>query len=160
MPDDLVGRLIGPTPYSSSWLWAAGALIALTVLWYVVVFRWTAPGRPPELPSVLDAARIALLRRRTVRSLDGIERRFRTGSLTPAAAGAALGSELRRFLRDATGLRAEYVQVPDLPSVSGGRLAPAAPILAELEDAQFNADTAVDLGAAGAAARELVRQWT
>ena len=160
MPVDLVGELIGPTPYSSSWLWVAGLLIGLTVLWYVAVLRWTAPGRERGQPSMIAAARLALLRRRTMRSLDGIESHLRTGNLTPTAAGAAMSSELRRFLRDATGLRAEYVQVPDLPSVSGGRLAPAAAILADLEDIQFNAETAVDLGAAGAAARELVRQWT
>ncbi|WP_395309114.1 hypothetical protein V4U86_28120 [Mycobacterium sp. AMU20-3851] len=160
MPDDLVGELVGPTPYSSSWLWVAGLLIGLTVLWYLAVLRWTAPGRERDQPSMIEAARLALLRRRTMRTLDGIESRLGTGDLTPAAAGAAVSSELRRFLRDATGLRAEYVQVPDLTSVSGGRLAPAAAILADLEDVQFNAETAVDLGAVGTAARELVRQWT
>lgn len=160
MPDDLVGRLIGPTPYSSTWLWVAGALLALTVLWYVVVFRWTAPGRARGEPSMIGSAHIALLRRRTMRSIDGIERRFGAGDLTRPAAGAALGAELRRFLRDATGLSVEYVQVPDLPSISGGTLAPAAPLLADLEDLQFNAESAVDVGAAGSATRELVRQWT
>ncbi len=55
---------------------------------------------------------------------------------------------------------ARYVQVPDMAAVSGGALAPAAPVLADLEDAQFNAQSTVDIGTSGAAAEDLVRQWT
>ncbi len=160
MPDDLIGRLIGPTPYSTSWLWLAGVLIALTVLWYLAVFRWTAPDRPRAETSMIDTARIALLRRRTLRNLDEIEKRLSAEELGTAAAAGALGAELRRFLREATGLRTDYIQVPDLAAVSGGRLAPAAPVLADLEDVQFNTHPAVDLADVGAASRELVRQWT
>lgn len=160
MPDDLLGHLIGPTPYSSAWVWAAVALAVLTALWYAAVFWWTAPGRQHKELSVIGSARAALLRRRTLAAIHEIEKRYREGHLEGAPAGAALGLELRRFLRDATGLQAEYVQVPDIAAVSGGLLAPAAPLLAELEDAQFNADSTVDINAAGDAAEELVRQWT
>lgn len=160
MPDDLLGYLIGPTPYSSVWLWLGVILIAVTVLWYVGVFWWTAPGRTHREPSVIGSARVALQRRRALRAIQSIQNSYRTDELTAAAAAAALGEQVRRFLRDTTGVRAEYVQVPDMAAVSGGVLAPAAPVLADLEDAQFNAGSGVDIGATGQAAEELVRQWT
>lgn len=152
--------LIGPTPYSSIWTWIAVALTVLTVLWYAGVFWWTAPGRTHSEPSVIGSARGALQRRRALRAIQSIQSDYRTGQLTAAAAGAALSEEVRHFLHDATGLRAEYVQVPDIASVSGGVLAPAAPVLADLEDAQFNARSTVDIGAVGHVAEELVRRWT
>ncbi|CAN7682291.1 hypothetical protein [Mycolicibacterium frederiksbergense] len=160
MPDDLLGGLIGPTPYSSIWLWLAVALAVLTVLWYIGVFWWTGPGRTHSEPSVIGSARAALQRRRALRAIQAIQNQYRTGELTATAAAAALGEHVRRFLRDTTGVRAEYVQVPDMAAVSGGVLAPAAPVLADLEDAQFNAGSGVDIGATGQAAEELVRQWT
>ncbi len=160
MPDDLLGGLIGPTPYSSVWLWLAVALAVLTVLWYIGVFWWTAPGRTRSEPSVIGSARVALQRRRALRAIHAIQNHYRTGELMAVAAAAALGEQVRRFLHDATGVRAEYVQVPDIAAVSGGVLAPAAPVLADLEDAQFNAGSGVDIGATGQAAEELVRQWT
>jgi hypothetical protein len=160
VPDDLLRHLIGPTPYSAVWLWIAVALMVLTALWYVAVLWWTAPGRQRPESSIIGSARSALVRRRTLRAIREIEKHYRSGDLAAAQAGAALNLELRRFLRDITGLQAEYVQVPDIAEVSGGVLAPAAPVLAALEDAQFNAESAADIGTIGEAAQELVRQWT
>lgn len=160
MPDDLLGYLIGPTPYSSVWLWLAAALIVLTALWYAGVFWWTAPGRQHSEPSLVGSARVALQRRRALRSINAIQNRYRAGQLAAPATGAALSEEVRRFLHQATGLRAEYVQVPDIAAVGGGVLAPAATVLADLEDAQFNADSVIDIEATARAAEELVRQWT
>lgn len=160
MPDDLLGSLIGPTPYSSIWVWIAAVLTVLTVLWYVGVFWWTAPGRTRSEPSVIGSARVALQRRRALRAIQAVQNAYRTGELAATAAAAALSEEVRRFLHDATGVRTEYVQVPDIATASGGVLAPAAAVLTDLEDVQFNADSTVDMGAAGQAAEELVRQWT
>ncbi|MGB5149894.1 MAG: hypothetical protein WBN99_07945 [Mycobacterium sp.] len=150
MPADLLGHLIGPVPFSSVWLWVAAACVVLTVLWYAAVLFWTAPGRQRAELSVVGA----------LRAIQDIETRYEEGELAASQAGAALGVELRRFLREVTGLKAEYVQVPDIATVSGGALAPAAPVLVDLEDAQFNSDSTVDISACGAAVRELVRQWT
>lgn len=160
MPDDLLGYLIGPTPYSSVWLWLAAGLITCVLLWYGAVFWWTAPGRRRSEPSLVGSARIALQRRRALRAIHAIQNRYRAGELTAAGTGAALSEEVRRFLRDATGLPAEYVQVPDIVTVSGGVLAPSATVLADLEDAQFNTASTIDIEATARAAEELVRQWT
>lgn len=150
MPADLLGHLIGPVRFSSVWLWVAAACVVLTVLWYAAVLFWTAPGRQHAELSVVGA----------LRAIQDIETRYAEGELAASQAGAALSTELRRFLREVTGVKAEYVQVPDIATVSGGALAPAAPVLVDLEDAQFNSDSTVDIRACGAAARELVRQWT
>ena len=45
MPDDLLRHVIGPTPYSSLWLWLAIALSVLLVGWYAGVFLFTMPRR-------------------------------------------------------------------------------------------------------------------
>jgi hypothetical protein len=160
VPDDLLGYLIGPTPYSSVWLWLAAALIVLILLWYGGVLWWTAPGRPHSEPSVIGSARAALQRRRALRAIQAIQNRYRAGELTDAETAGELSDEVRRFLREVTGLRAEYVQVPDIAAVSGGVLAPAADVLADLEDAQFNAASLIDIDATARTAEELVRQWT
>ena len=120
MPDDLLGGLIGPTPYSSIWLWLAVALAVLTVLWYIGVFWWTAPGRTHSEPSVIGSARAALQRRRALRAIRTIQNQYRTGELTSTAAAAALGEHVRRFLRDTTGVRAERVHADSNRRLSHG----------------------------------------
>jgi hypothetical protein len=47
-----------------------------------------------------------------------------------------------------------------LDDVADSALAPAAPLLAELSDAQFNDLSHVDVGLVSADAEELIRSWT
>ena len=86
-----------------------------------------------------------------------IGERYRAGELAAAPAAAAVSRELRAFLHAATGARAEYMQ---MDAIAAGELASAAPVLAELIDAQFNADTVVDVGAASDSAEELIHSWS
>ena len=79
------------------------------------------------------------------------------GELAAAPACAAISGELRRFLHRSTGVRAEYMHVS---AIANSELAPAAPVLAALVDAQFNASSVVDIAAVGDRAEELVRTWT
>ncbi|MCF6389898.1 hypothetical protein L2K20_23240 [Mycobacterium sp. MBM] len=160
VPDDLLGDLIGPMPYSSMWLWIAAALVVATACWYAGVFWFTAAGRTPGQPAVIGAARVALQRRRALGAIQTIRRRHRAGELTAPEAAAALGGHVRRFLHHVTGVRAEYVQVPHIPTIAGGVLAPAATVLAEVEDAQFNSRSGVDIQTVSDAAEDLVRGWT
>ncbi|ORA23624.1 hypothetical protein BST13_34795 [Mycobacterium aquaticum] len=156
MPDDLLSHLIGPSPYSSAWLWTAVMLALGVIVWYAVVFALTSRRRLRDIP-VLGAARDELIRRRAVRAVRTIGSRYRAGELAPARAGAAMSGELRSFLHAATGMDAEYMQVD---AMTVGTLAPAAPILFELTDVQFNHRSAVDVGALSAATEELIREWT
>lgn len=160
MPGDLLGHLIEPTAPSYTWLWVAAALVCLIVLWYAGLYWWTTAERDRGEPSLIASARMALQRRRALRVLQGIQNRYRAGDITSAGAGAELSEELRRFLHDVTGVRAQYVQVPDIVSVSGGVLAPAGPVLADLADAQFNAHSRVDIDVTAQSAEDLVRRWT
>lgn len=157
VPDDLLRYVTGPQPYAQSWLWVAALCLAVLIIWYTAVFMLTTPGRRlPQVP-VLSGARDQMIKRRTVRAIRTIALRHRRGELAPAPAGAALSGELRRFLHRITGLRAEYMQ---LGAIAHSELAPAAEVLADLVDAQFNASSTVDVGEVSNRAEELVRSWT
>ena len=158
MPDDLLDFVIGPTPYSTSWLWVAVLLTLVLIGWYTAVFMFTMPGRRIlELP-VIGATRSELLKRRFARAVRAISDRHRNGELPAAPAAAAVSRELRAFMHKATGARAEYMQVEAI--AAAGELASAAPILTELIDVQFNADSTLDVGAVSDAAEELIRTWS
>ncbi|MFV8048447.1 hypothetical protein [Mycobacterium sp. 48b] len=157
MPDDLLRHVIGPTPYSPIWLWIAIGLIVLVCAWYTGVFLLTSRRRPVRELPVLGAARAELLRRRSARAVRAIGNRYRAGDLTAAGAGAALSAELRGFLHSATGVQAQYMQVD---AIGDSAAAPAAPILAELTDIQFNHRSTLDAGTASVATEELIRGWT
>jgi hypothetical protein len=155
--DELVGFVIGPTPYSSWWLWLAVFLLLVLIGWYGAVFVFTMPGRRIRGLPVIGAARSELVKRRSARTVRAIGERYRAGELAAAPAAAAVSRELRAFLHAATGARAEYMQVD---AIAAGELASAAPVLTELIDAQFNADTVVDVGAASDSAEELIHSWS
>lgn len=157
MPDDLLRYVTGPQPYAQVWLWVAVFCLAVLIIWYAAVFVLTAPGRRLPEVRVLSGARDHLIKRRSTRAIRAIAVRYRRGELAPAPAGAAVSAEVRRFLHRITGLRAEYMQ---LGAIAGSELAPAATVLADLVDAQFNADSAVDVGDVSDRAEELVRTWT
>lgn len=156
VPDNLLSHLIGPTPYSSAWVWTAVVLVLGLLAWYTAVFALTSRRPLRDLP-VLGAARSELIRRRAVRAVHAIGNRYRAGELEATAAGAAVSSELRSFLHAATGMNAEYLQVE---AMTVGRLAPAAPILFKLNDVQFNHRSVVDVYAVSEETEELIREWT
>ena len=157
MSGELVGFVIGPTPYSSWWVWLAALMLVVLIGWYAAVFVFTMPGRRIRGLPVIGAARSELIKRRSARAVRAIGERYRAGELAAAPAAAAVSREVRAFLHAATGVRAEYMQVDD---IADGELASAAPVLAELVDAQFNADTIVDVGAASDSAEELIHSWS
>lgn len=157
MSDELIHFVIGPTRYSSWWLWLAAALLLILIGWYAAVFVFTLPGRRLRDLPVIGAAHSELVKRRSIRAVRAIAERYRTGELAAAPAAAAVSRELRAFLRDATGARAEYMQ---LDAIATGELASAAPVLTKLVDAQFNAESIVDVGAVSASAEELIQTWS
>lgn len=156
MPDDLLRFVGGPSPYSAGWLWLGLMLIVAVIAWYVGVFVWTLPSQRLHRLPVVRTLHARLLRRRFARTVSRVAARHRGGELTGAEAGAAMSRALRSFLHQATGTRAQYMQLDDIAS---GELAPAAPTLAALDDAQFNAASPVHVGEVGAQAEELIRSW-
>jgi hypothetical protein len=157
VPDDLLRHVIGPTPYSSWWLWIALALLLGLIFWYSAVYLLTVPGRRlRELP-MIGVTRSELLKRRFARAVRAVGERYRSGSVAAAPTAAAVSRELRAFLHQATGVRAEYMQVDD---IADSELAGAAPLLAQLVDAQFNVGSTVDVGAVSESVEELIRTWS
>ena len=64
---------------------------------------------------------------------------------------------LRSFLHQATGERAQYMQ---LRAVAASDLAPAAPVLEALGEAQFDKASTADVGQLGEQTEELIRTWS
>jgi len=157
VPDDLLHFVTGPQPYSSWWLWLAAALSVLLVGWYAAVFLLTRPGRERREFPLIGAARGRRLRHRAARAVRRIGDRYRAGELGAASAGTAVSRELRRFLNQATGVPAEFMQMSDLAS---SQIAPAAVILEQFIDIQFNAVTEVDVTQVIDDAEELILSWT
>lgn len=154
MPDDLLSYLMDAPPASMGWLWGVGSIVAAVAAWYLGVLWWTAPGRSE--PAVVGAARAAIIRRRALRAIADTKMRYRAADISAPIAASHLSGHLRRFLRETTGQRAEYLQ---LPEIAEGALAPAAPVLTCLDDIQFNRTTIANVEVAAAAAERLVREW-
>jgi hypothetical protein len=157
VPDDLLRHVIGPTPYSSWWLWTAVLLLLVLIAWYAGVFMLTLPNRRLRDLPLVGAVHGDMVRRRFARTIHQIGERYRSGDLAAAQAGAAISSALRGFLQQVTGVRAQYMQVDE---IAAGELARAAPLLEQLVDVQFNAASQVDIAAVGESAEELIRSWT
>lgn len=157
MPDDLLRHVIGPQPYSSWWLWWAMLLILAVTFWYAVVFIWTLPSqRLRHIPGV-RRVHAWLLRNRFARRVRAIADEHDAGRMPAPAASAAISRTVRSFLHQATGVRAQYLQVG---AIADGDLATAAPLLTRLGDAQFNPRTRVDVADVSVEAQELIRSWT
>lgn len=157
MPDDLLRFVSGPAPYSSWWLWIGLGLLTVVIAWYLVIFVWTLPSAQLRRLPVVRSVHARVLRRRFARTVRTIGAHYRAGELPATQAGAQLSRTLRSFLYQASGTRAQYMHVDD---IAAGDLAEAAPLVSALNDAQFNAESTVDVGRAGVRAEELIRTWT
>lgn len=157
MSDDLLRYLSGPAPYSWWWIVLAAILVAAVIGWYAAVLVWTlSPRRLAEVPMV-RAVHTHLICRRFTRSLHASGADYRAGRLTAADAAARMGHTLRAFLAVTTGNDVQHMPVGD---IAAGDLAPAASVLAALDDARFNPASGVDLDTTRHEAEELVRSWS
>lgn len=156
MPDDVLRFVIGPSPYSALWLWLGLLLLAVLIAWHVGVIVWTLPADRLRSIPWLRAVHSKLLRRRFSRTIVDIDRRFRAGDISAAQAGHQMSTTVRSFLHQATGTPAQYMHIADIESSD---LAQAAPLLAALNDAQFNRTSSVDISGTGSSAEELIRSW-
>lgn len=155
MPDDLLRYVIGPPSVSWWWMWLALLLVAVLIGWYVAVFGWTRPER--HVPHVVERVQAALVRRRFATAVRRVGERFQAGELDSAHASAALSATLRDFLSATTGTRAQYMQLVDMTE---GEVARAAPLLARINDVQFNTHSDEDVAGLSVATEELILTWT
>lgn len=157
MPDDLLEFVSGPPGYSLLWLWLGLALLVLVIAWYALVLVVTMPSdRLRRIPGVEDLHG-RLLRQRFAKTVRTITQRHREGELSDEQASAALSCTLRSFLHQATGTRAQYMQ---LRAIAASDLAPAAPMLEALGSAQFDRSSTADVGQLGEETEELIRSWS
>ncbi|OBF66458.1 hypothetical protein A5753_07075 [Mycobacterium sp. 852002-51971_SCH5477799-a] len=157
MPDDLLRHVFGPQPYSSCWLWLAVLLTLALIGWYVGVFVWTLPSYRLRRIPVVRRLHAWLIRNRFARCVQRISGEHDVGRMPAPAACAAISRTVRSFLHQATGARAQYLQIG---AMAVGELAQAAPLLTQLGDAQFNAESHIDVADMSARAQELIRSWT
>jgi hypothetical protein len=155
--DDLLRYVFGPQPYSVGWLWTAVLLTCAVIACYTTVFVWTLPSHQLRRIPVVRRMHGRLIRSRFARCVQRITDEHDAGRMSSPAACAAISRTLRSFLHQATGARAQYLQ---LSSIAEGDLAAAAPLLARLGDAQFDADARVDVTDVSSRAQELIRSWT
>ncbi len=157
MPDDLLRHVFGPQPYSLCWLWWAVLLVLAVISWLVGVFVWTLPSNRLRRIPVVRRLHARLIRNRFARCVRDIAGEHRAGRMSAPAACAAISRTVRSFLHQATGVRAQYLHVGDM---ADRRLSAATPLLTRLADAQFNAQSRVDVADVTARAQELIRSWT
>jgi hypothetical protein len=117
----------------------------------------TMSGRRFRALPVVGATRREVLKARFARAVREAGDRHRRGDLNGASAAATVSRELRAFLHRMTGLRVEYMQID---AIAATELTVAAPLLTDLTDAQFNADSTVDVGTLADSAEELIRRWS
>jgi hypothetical protein len=157
VPDDLLRHVFGPQPYSSCWLWWTVLLILAVTGWYAGIFVWTLPSHRLRRIPVVRRMHAWLIRNRFAHCVQGIAGEHDAGRMSAPAACAAISRTVRSFLHQAAGARAQYLQIG---AMADGDLAPAAPVLAQLGDAQFNAESRIDVADMSARAQELIRSWT
>jgi hypothetical protein len=157
VPDDLLRYVIGSSPVSWWWLWLTLLLVAVLAGWYVAVIWWTRPPESRHVPHLVERVQAALVRRRFAGAVRRVGERFRAGELDGAHASAALSRTLRDFLTAATGARAQFMQLGEM---TDGEVARAAPLLARINDVQFNVGSGEDVAGLSDAAEELILTWT
>lgn len=156
MRDELLRHVIGPTPYSPWWLWTAVLLLLLVIAWFALVFIATLPSDRLRGRPVVGPIHARLLRHRYAARIADITADHEAGRMSAADACAAISRTLRSFLHQATGVRAQYMQIDAL---EGCGVRAAAPVLADLGEARFTDAPHADVGQLGARAQELVRTW-
>ena len=157
MPDDLLRHVIGPQAYSSWWLWLGLLLIVSVIGWYAGIFVWTLPSHRLRRIPVVRRLHARLIRNRFARRVRSIADEHCAGQMSAPVACAAISRTVRSFLHQSTGARAQYLHVE---AMADAELAGATPLLTRLGDAQFNAQTTVDVADVSARAQELIRSWT
>ena len=157
MPDELLRHVLGPTPYSAWWWFPAILLLLLVIAWYAIVFVATLPSERLRDRPVVGPLHARLLRHRYAGRIAAVTAEYEAGRLPAADACAAISRTLRSFLHQATGVRAQYLQIDALADSPVGA---AAPVLADLGEARFNDAAPPDVGRLSARAQELVRTWT
>lgn len=157
MPDDLLRYLQGPFSYSVWWLVVGALLLVAVIVWVAGVVVWTLPDPLLRRIPVVGPLHDRLVRRAFARSIRAARDGYAAGEMTAAQAAAAIKHALRSFLTRHIGRRVHHMHIVDL---ADGELAPAAPVVCTLDNAQFGTATDVELDGVARDAEELIHTWT
>jgi hypothetical protein len=157
MSGDLLRYLGAPAPYSVWWLLLGVVVLTGVIGWWAAVFVWTMPSDTLRRVPLIRFVHDGIVRRRFAKTIRDALDEHRAGDVTVADAATTIRAALRSFLALQVGGRARYLHVAEMASTD---LAPAAPVFSDLNDAQFNTASSVDLDKVGHTAEELIRSWS
>ncbi len=156
MPVIAEATLYPPEQYSTRWLMLGIACVVAVLAGYLVVLRITREpkgGRPP----IDDASALAQLKQHFLELVDDVERRFVAGSVPERDVFLELSSLMRRFVFEASGMRAHTSTLAELREAAPASVSAT---IADIYPAEFEPDPAdVSVPASIARVREVVGTW-
>lgn len=158
----MLGDEVGYNPlaqYWWGWMAIALALVALVVAWYV--FVWWSSRRATELVPVADVepdptASREELRARYLALVDEVVASYDAGQLSRRAAHRKLGTLVRFYAQETSGVRADVMTLDDLTRARLGAIAHA---VAVYYPAEFASVESGDVHRSADVARQAVVSW-
>lgn len=156
MPVVAEATLYPPEQYSAQWLLLGIALVVAVPVGYLVVLRLTRAKTPRSLDGS-SARSLAELKRYFLDLVADVEQRYATGDLPEREAFLELSSLMRRFVFEATGLRAHTSTLSELKGVAPTSVSTT---IAEIYPGEFEPDPeSVSVRSSVARVREVVGAW-
>ncbi|RUR01143.1 hypothetical protein [Labedella endophytica] len=145
--------------YWWGWMAIAIAIVVLVVLWYVFVWWWSR--RATESVTVPDVEAVPApsreeLRARYLGLVDEVVAAYDDGALTRRAAHRKLGSLVRLYAQEASGVRADVMTLDDLTAARLGSIAHA---VAVYYPAEFASVESGDVRRSADVAKQAVVSW-
>jgi hypothetical protein len=158
----MLGDEVGYNPlaqYWWGWMAIALALVVLVVAWYI--FVWWASRRATELVPVADVEPSSApsreeLRARYLSLVDEVVASYDAGRLSTRAAHQKLGTLVRFYAQESSGVRADVMTLDDLTRARLGAIAHA---VAVYYPAEFASVENGDVHRSADVARSAVESW-
>ena len=156
MPAIVEATLYPPEQYSTRWLMLGIGCVLAVLAGYVVILRVTREPKAGVAPAD-DASSLAQLKRHFLELVDEVERRYVTGNVAEREVFLELSSLMRRFVFEATGVRAHTATLAELREAAP---APVVATIADIYPGEFEPDPAqVSARSSIARVREVVTTW-
>ena len=146
--------LYPPEQYSARWLLLGIACVFAVLAGYTAVFLVTKKRKDPSATT----SALAELKHHYLELVDEVERRYVTGSLPEREAFLQLSSLMRRFVFEASGLKAHTATLAELREAAPALVSAT---IADIYPAEFEPDPeGVSFELSAASVREVVSTWS